>query len=123
MSAERALMPLQQRLDALPREALKGLRRGIEKESLRVRPDGALATTMHPKLLGSSLTHPLITTDFSESQLELITGVHVSAVGCLKELTEIHQFVYRAIGNEVSAAIGSWRNSGATVVGEHPKRL
>ena len=94
-------MPLQQRLDALPGEALKGLRRGIEKESLRVRPDGTLATTLHPVLLGSTLTHPLITTDFSESQLELITGVHVSAGSCLKELTEIHQFVYRAIGTEV----------------------
>ena len=101
MSAERAPVPLQQRLDALPREALRGLRRGIEKESLRVRPDGTLATTLHPVLLGSTLTHPLITTDFSESQLELITGVHVSTGGCLKELTEIHQFVYRAIGNEL----------------------
>ena len=94
-------MRLQQRLDALPREALTGLRRGIEKESLRVRPDGTLATTLHPVLLGSALTHPFITTDFSESQLELITGVHVSAGSCLKELTEIHQVVYRAIGNEV----------------------
>jgi glutamate--cysteine ligase len=94
-------VPLQQRLDAFPRETLKGLRRGIEKESLRVRPDGTLATTLHPLVLGSTLTHPLITTDFSESQLELITGVHVSAGSCLKELTEIHQFVYRAIGNEV----------------------
>ena len=94
-------MSLQQRLDALPREALKGLRRGIEKESLRVRPDGTLATTLHPVLLGSTLTHPFITTDFSESQLELITGVHLSAGSCLKELTEIHQFVYRAVGNEV----------------------
>ena len=94
-------MSLQQRLDALPREVLKGLRRGIEKESLRVRPDGTLATTPHPALLGSALTHPSITTDFSESQLELITGVHESAKGCLEELTQIHQFVYRAIGNEV----------------------
>jgi len=66
-----------------------------------VRPDGTLATTPHPALLGSALTHPSITTDFSESQLELITGVHESADGCLNELTRIHQFVYRAIGNEV----------------------
>jgi len=80
---------------------LKSLRRGIEKESLRVRPDGTLATTPHPALLGSALTHPSITTDFSESQLELITGVHESATSCLEELTQIHQFVYRAIGNEV----------------------
>ena len=64
-----------------PQSALKGLRRGIEKESLRVRPDGTLATSPHPARLGSALTHPNVTTDFSESQLELITGVHDSADG------------------------------------------
>jgi glutamate--cysteine ligase len=89
------------RLAAMPRPALQGLRRGIEKESLRVRPDGGLAVTPHPARLGSALTHPSITTDFSESQLELITGVHPSAAACLKELTEIHQVVYRAIGDEM----------------------
>jgi glutamate--cysteine ligase len=80
---------------------LKGMRRGIEKESLRVEPDGTLARTLHPKALGSALTHPHITTDFSESQLELITGVHGSVEGCLEELTQIHQVVYRHIGDEV----------------------
>jgi len=74
--------------------------RGIEKESLRVGPDGALATTPHPAQLGSALTHPHITTDFSESQLELITGVHPDASTCLQELTEIHQFVFRHIGDD-----------------------
>jgi glutamate--cysteine ligase len=91
----------QERLDALPRGLLRNLRRGIEKESLRVRPDGTLATTPHPPALGSALTHPNITTDFSESQLELITGVHPSADACVAELTEIHQVVYRAIGDEL----------------------
>ena len=91
----------EERLDALPRDVLKNLRRGIEKESLRVRPDGKLATTPHPASLGSALAHPHITTDFSESQLELITGVHASAEACLAELTAIHQVVYRGIGNEV----------------------
>jgi len=66
-----------------------------------VRPDGALATTPHPARLGAALTHPHITTDFSESQLELITGVHTSAQACLQELTHIHQFVYRALGDEL----------------------
>jgi len=80
---------------------LQTLKRGIEKESLRVRPDGMLATTPHPAALGSALKHPRITTDFSESQPELITGVHTSAEACLKELTEIHQVVYRAIGDEL----------------------
>jgi glutamate--cysteine ligase len=78
-----------------------GLRRGIEKESLRVRPDGTLATTPHPSALGAALTHPHITTDFSESQLELITGVHTSVEACVDELKRIHQFVYRHIGDEV----------------------
>ena len=41
-----------------------------------MRPGGALATTPHPSALGSALTHPHITTDFSESQLELVTGAH-----------------------------------------------
>ena len=58
-----------ERLNALPREVLQTLRRGIEKESLRVRPDGTLATTSHPTALGAALKHPHITTDFSESQL------------------------------------------------------
>jgi len=95
------VLPLEERLSALPREVLNSLRRGIEKESLRVRPDGSLATTPHPARLGSALTHPHITTDFSESQVELITGVHSNADACLQELTEIHQVVYRAIGDEL----------------------
>ena len=80
---------------------LKGMRCGIEKESLRVRPDGRLALTPHPVALGSTLTHSHITTDFSESQLELITGVHAGVEACLAELTHIHQVVYGAIGEEL----------------------
>ncbi|MGE5168874.1 MAG: glutamate--cysteine ligase [Rudaea sp.] len=88
-------------LNALPAGTLARLRRGIEKESLRVRRDGALATTPHPPALGAALTHPHITTDFSESQLELITGVHSTVSECARELTQIHQFVYRHIGDEL----------------------
>src|SRR5450631_2581822 len=95
------VLPLEERLSALPGEVLSGLRRGIEKESLRVQPDGLLAATPHPARLGSALTHPHITTDFSESQVELITGVHSDADACIGELTEIHQVVYRAIGDEL----------------------
>jgi glutamate--cysteine ligase len=91
----------QERLRALPQHALKGMRRGIEKESLRVLAGGTLALTPHPAALGSALTNPHITTDFSESQLELITGVHGDVAGCLAEMTQIHQFVLRAIGDEL----------------------
>ncbi|HWI37997.1 MAG TPA: glutamate--cysteine ligase [Burkholderiales bacterium] len=82
-------------------ERLRGMRRGIEKESLRVRPDGSLAQTLHSPALGAALTHPHITTDFSESQLELITGPKPSVEACLEELQQIHQVVYRHIGEEV----------------------
>ncbi|MDR7299563.1 glutamate--cysteine ligase [Pelomonas aquatica] len=82
------------------KETLLGIRRGIEKESLRALPGGGLALTPHPIALGSALTHPHITTDYSESQLELITGVHAGVDAVLGELTEIHQAVYRALADE-----------------------
>ena len=67
---------LQQKITACPPDALAGIRRGIEKEGLRVLPTGDLALTPHPAALGSALTHPHITTDYSESQIELVTGAH-----------------------------------------------
>ena len=90
-----------QRLRVLTPEVLRSIRRGVEKESLRVNADGMLAQTPHPQGLGSALTHPHITTDFSESQLELITGVHTDVQACLNELTSIHQVVYRNVGEEL----------------------
>jgi glutamate--cysteine ligase len=92
---------LQARLDALSPQRLKGIRRGIEKESLRATGEGALALTPHPQALGSALTHPHITTDYSEAQVELITGVHETPETCLEELLHIHQFTYRALGEEM----------------------
>ena len=95
------MKPHQERLRSVSNGTLSGMRRGIEKESLRVAPTGALAATPHPAALGSALTHPQITTDFSESQLELVTGAHTSAQAALDELTQVHQFAYRAIGDEM----------------------
>ena len=92
---------IQQRLATIPPDRLAGIRRGIEKESLRTGLDGRLSSRPHPAELGSALTHPHITTDFSESQIELVTGVHASAAGCIDELTRIHQFVYRALPDEM----------------------
>ncbi|MGN1056693.1 MAG: glutamate--cysteine ligase [Comamonas sp.] len=90
---------------ALPAaERLAGIRRGIEKEGLRVLPNGHLALTPHPLALGSALTHPHITTDYSESQLELITGAHASVEACLQELQAVHQYTLRsmaAVGEEM----------------------
>jgi glutamate--cysteine ligase len=88
---------LNERLRAVTEASLRAMQRGLEKESLRALPDGGLALTPHPAAMGSALTHPNITTDFSESQLEFVTGVHGSAQACLDELTQIHQFAYRAL--------------------------
>jgi glutamate--cysteine ligase len=66
--------------------------------------DGALALTPHPAALGSALTHPHITTDYSESQLELITGVHADVQACLDELTQTHQFVYQTLARQHNGA-------------------
>lgn len=84
-------------LQALSNDRLAGIRRGVEKESLRALPGGRLAATPHPAALGAALTHPHITTDFSESQLELVTGAHTGVQDCIDELTRIHQFVYRSL--------------------------
>ncbi len=98
-------MPLwQSRLSQLTPARLQGMRRGIEKESLRAQPGGGLALTPHPAALGSALTHPSITTDFSESQVELVTAAHKTPEAAIKELTELHQFTYRAmkeVGDEM----------------------
>lgn len=56
------------------RELLKG-NFGIEREGLRVDNDGRLSEKPHPSIFGEKMCNPYITTDFSESQLELITPV------------------------------------------------
>lgn len=85
-------------------DAAKRLRRGrtgIEKESLRVTPDGHIAATPHSRALGSALTHPYITTDYSEALLEFITPPFAKARDTLEFLEQIHQFVYQNIGDEL----------------------
>lgn len=92
---------------------LKGITRGVEKESLRVTPDGHLAQTPHPRALGSALTHPCITTDYSEALLEFITNPSTSVNDVLQELEDIHSYVYRNIGNELL-----WVNSMPCILGQ-----
>ncbi|MEX0618291.1 MAG: glutamate--cysteine ligase [Pseudohongiellaceae bacterium] len=66
--------------------------RGIEKESLRVTPDGHIALSSHPLALGSALSNPYITTDFSEALLEFITPTATSIDACLQCLENLHRF-------------------------------
>ncbi|MGM1047348.1 MAG: bifunctional glutamate--cysteine ligase GshA/glutathione synthetase GshB [Bacillota bacterium] len=57
---------------ALHNDLLRG-HFGLEKENVRVDRDGKLALTPHPKSFGSKTENPYIQTDFSESQIEMIT--------------------------------------------------
>lgn len=86
-------------LEAHP-HAVKGIRRGVERETLRVNADGSLATTGHPETLGSALKHDWITTDFAESLLEFITPVDGDIDHLLTFLRDIHRHVARELGDE-----------------------
>ena len=77
------------------------IQRGIEKEGLRCEPNGRLSQAPHPRALGSALTHPSITTDYSESLLEFITPVFDNAKETLQFLHNLHQYSYQNIGDEL----------------------
>ncbi|EMP54095.1 glutamate--cysteine ligase [Marinobacter santoriniensis NKSG1] len=78
-----------------------GFLKGVEKEGLRVDRNGFIAQTPHPEALGSTLTHPRITTDYSEALLELITPVCDSTDSLLESLRDIHRFVQKNLDDEV----------------------
>ena len=79
---------------------LNFINRGIEKECLRVDALGAISQTDHPLSLGSALTNPFITTDFSEALLELVTPTFNSAEETISFLTALHVFVNKNLENE-----------------------
>jgi glutamate--cysteine ligase len=74
--------------------------RGMEKESLRVTPDGRLARSAHPAALGSALFNPNITTDYSESLIELVTPTFQDNDALVGYLRELQRFVYGNLGDE-----------------------
>ncbi|MBU2886327.1 glutamate--cysteine ligase [Gilvimarinus agarilyticus] len=80
---------------------LRGVLRGLEKESLRVTPEGTLAQTGHPEALGAAFAHPHITTDYSEALLEFITQPHPRIADALKELDDVQRFTYAHIKDEL----------------------
>jgi glutamate--cysteine ligase len=75
--------------------------RGIEREGLRVDQAGNLARTPHPTNFGSKLCHPLITTDFSESQLELITPVATDLNDTWQTLEDVHRAITAGLEDEI----------------------
>ena len=96
---------LQQRLSLLNtpgiEQALAKSKIGLEKESLRVLPEGGIAQTPHPVAWGSPLTHPQITTDFSEALTELVTPPCDSVTEVIQSLDDIQNFIYRNLEDEI----------------------
>ncbi len=82
-------------------DLLYGGLKGIEKESLRVAPDGSLSMLDHPTGLGSALTNHYITTDFSEALLEFVTPAFETTWETLHCICDIHQFTYANLGDEM----------------------
>lgn len=76
-------------------------RKGVEKECLRATADGGIAATPHPGALGSALTHPSLTTDYSEALLEFVTPPFADRAEVVACLGDLHRFVYRHIGDEL----------------------
>jgi glutamate--cysteine ligase len=73
---------------------------GLEKESLRVNEAGSIAQTAHPRNLGSALTHPYITTDYSEALTEFITPPFHHIRQALDFLRDVQQYVYQRLDKE-----------------------
>ena len=101
-------MTFSPRLDLLIKSGYSALlqagQKGLEKESLRIDSSGLIARTDHPDSLGSALTHDSITTDYSESLIELITPPFSRSESTLNALAELHRFVYENIGDEMLLA-------------------
>ncbi len=95
-------MNFSQRLQRVAQDpdSFKRIGRGLERETLRITPQGKISQKPHSIALGSSLTHKWITTDFSESLLEFITPVSFDVETLLGQLTDIHKFTQSQLGDE-----------------------
>ena len=79
---------------------LGGGRKGLEKESLRIAANGAIALTPHPRAWGAPLTHSCITTDYSEALSEFITPAFTDCRDTVRFLDDIHRFAYQHLPDD-----------------------
>ena len=73
---------------------------GIEREGLRITPQGELALTPHPEAFGDKLNNPYITTDFSESQIEMITPTYHTIEEAHSFLSALYQLTVDELKEE-----------------------
>lgn len=82
-------------------KTLANIGRGIEREGLRVLPEGKLSDHGHYSKLGSALTHGEITTDYSETLLEFITPVSHTPEDAIAQLQDIQKYTFANIEGEL----------------------
>lgn len=80
---------------------LKGILRGVERETLRITPEGGLSNALFPPAVGSALTHRWITTDFAESMFEFVTPVNTSIDQTLDFLHDLHRYALKKVDDEL----------------------
>lgn len=76
---------------------------GLEKESLRITEDGRLAQTSHP-----FPNDPHLDVDFSENQMEIITGIQDCPAKVYDELFRLHQQVAQELHRRTSGREFLW---------------
>ncbi|MCF6764530.1 glutamate--cysteine ligase [Thiotrichales bacterium 19S3-7] len=86
-------------LSELDFRPLTYIKRGIEREALRVTLKGNVAQSPHSKHLGEKLTHPNITVDYSEGLLELITEPFEGYTPLFNSLDSYLNFTYQNLEN------------------------
>ncbi len=73
---------------------------GVEKENIRIDKQGLISQTPHPAVFGDKLSHAYVTTDFSESQVEMITPPLPSIEQTLGFLETIQDIVSQELEGE-----------------------
>ena len=73
---------------------------GIEWEGLRTLKNGHLSLKPHPTVFGNKLDNPYITTDFSESQFEIITPAFDSVEKAFQFFSFISDLVNVSLGED-----------------------
>lgn len=74
---------------------------GLEKENIRTDLEGKISLKPHPHAFGDKATHPYITTDFSEAQVELVTPTFSTPSEALKFVGALHDIVSLELKDEI----------------------
>lgn len=88
------------KLSQLPPEYLTQGRHGLERETLRLNPQGMLSGVPHQTALKTRWNDPHFTVDFAENQLEIVTNPHQTLVELMQEFQRLHAQAEKRIGTE-----------------------